>query len=86
MIFMDFDIFCPVCMFINVMLCSLLQCHVWLQAEMIHQLGEQIGTKLAKAEAAGAEGLVEESLKSMEEVEDLKKKKSQLEVSCQSCL
>ena len=48
---------------------------------MIHQLGEQIGTKLAKAEEVGAEGNVEESLKAMQEVEDLKKKKAQAEVS-----
>ena len=47
---------------------------------MIHQLGEQIGTKLAKAEEMGAEGNVDESLKFMEEVEELKKKKSAAEV------
>ena len=47
---------------------------------MIHQLGEQMGTKLAKAELAGAQGLVEESLKLMKEVEDLKVKKSLAEV------
>jgi len=50
------------------------------KAEIIHQLGEQIGTKLAKAEQFGAEGHVEESLKYMEEVDDLKKKKGQAEI------
>jgi len=49
------------------------------KAEAIHQLGEQIGTKLAKAEEVGAEGNVEESLKLMEEVEELKKLKTQAE-------
>ncbi|XP_064636042.1 putative RNA-binding protein Luc7-like 2 isoform X2 [Lineus longissimus] len=49
------------------------------KAEIIHTLGEQIGTKLAKAEQYGADGHVEESLRYMEEVEDLKKKKSQAE-------
>lgn len=50
------------------------------QAEVIHQLGEKIGTKLARAEEVGAEGNVEESLKAMQEVEELKKKKAQAEV------
>ncbi len=43
-------------------------------------MGEQIGTTLAKAEEIGAEGNVEESLKLMQEVEDLKKKKAAAEV------
>ena len=38
-------------------------------------MGEQIGTKLAKAEELGQQGNVEESLKLMEEVEELKKAK-----------
>ncbi|XP_074647064.1 putative RNA-binding protein Luc7-like 1 isoform X2 [Tubulanus polymorphus] len=50
------------------------------KAEVIHQLGEQIGTKLAKAEQAGAEGHVEESLKLMAEIEDLKKMKGSAEM------
>lgn len=50
------------------------------KAEIIHQLCEQIGTKLAKAETAGAEGHVDESLKLMEEVEELKKQKGQAEI------
>lgn len=47
---------------------------------MIHAFGEQIGTKLAKAEEVGAEGNVDESLRLMEEVEELKKQKSSAEV------
>jgi len=41
----------------------------------IHELGEQIGTKLAKAEELGAQGLVDESMKLLEEVEELRKSK-----------
>ena len=52
-----------------------------LQAEMIHKLGEEMGTKLAKAEDLGAQGLVVESLQLMEEVENLKKQKASAEVS-----
>lgn len=50
------------------------------KAEVIHMLGEQIGTKLARAEEVGAEGNVEESLKNMDEVEDLKKQKASAEI------
>ena len=49
--------------------------------DVINSLGEQIGTKLAKAEEEGAKGDVDASLKYMEEVEDLKKKKTSEEVS-----
>lgn len=52
---------------------------------MIHKLGEEMGTKLAKAEDLGAEGLVVESLQLMEEVENLKKQKAAAEV-CMSGL
>lgn len=45
------------------------------KAEVIHALGEQIGTKLARAEEEGAKGDVDGSLKYLEEVEDLKKRK-----------
>lgn len=48
---------------------------------MIHKLGEEMGTKLAKAEDLGAQGLVVESLQLMEEVENLKKQKASAEVS-----
>ena len=51
------------------------------QAESIHNLGEEIGTKLAKAEGLGAEGLVDESMQLMNDVEDLKKNKVSAEVS-----
>lgn len=49
--------------------------------EIINTLGEQIGTKLAKAEEEGAKGDVDASLKYMEEVEELKKRKATEEVS-----
>ena len=52
-----------------------------MQADAIHALGEQIGTKLARAEELGADGNVEESLRLMEEVEELKREKSTAEVS-----
>lgn len=55
-----------------------------LQAESIHALGEEIGTKLARAETAGAEGKVEESMDLLNEVEELKKKKSLAEVGFRS--
>ena len=45
------------------------------KAEKVHELSETIGKKLAQAEEAGAEGKVEESIKFMEEVEDIRKKK-----------
>ena len=51
------------------------------QVETINNLGEQIGTKLAKAEEEGAKGDVDASLKYMEEVEELKKLKAQEEVT-----
>lgn len=50
------------------------------KAEIIHMLGEQIGITLAKAEEEGAKGDVQMSLKLMEEVEELKKKKTQAEI------
>ena len=54
------------------------------QVNAIHAFGEQIGTKLARAEELGAEGNVDESLKLMEEVEALKKQKAEAEV-CVKC-
>lgn len=42
----------------------------------VHELAEQIGKKLAQAEKLGAEGNVEESMKTMEEVEDCRKQKA----------
>lgn len=52
-----------------------LSAEVTSKAEKVHQLAEEIGRKLAMAEQAGAEGKVEESMKLMEEVEDIRKKK-----------
>ena len=51
------------------------------QADAILTLGEEIGTKLAKAEAMGAEGNIEESMKLMGEVEELNRAKAEAEVS-----
>lgn len=42
----------------------------------VHELAEQIGKKLAQAEKLGAEGNVEESMKTLEEVEDFRKQKA----------
>merc|ERR1712223_1955445 len=50
------------------------------KAEKVHELSETIGKKLAQAEEAGAEGKVEESMKFMEEVEDIRKKKVSAEL------
>ena len=45
----------------------------------IHEFGEQIGTKLSRAEELGAQGLVDESMKLLEEVEELRKAKTDAE-------
>ncbi|XP_046856709.1 putative RNA-binding protein Luc7-like 2 isoform X2 [Xenia sp. Carnegie-2017] len=45
------------------------------EAQAVHALGEKIGKKLAEAEALGAEGNVDESLKAMNEVDELKEQK-----------
>ena len=45
-----------------------LSAEVAAKAQKVHQLAEQIGQKLAKAEQLGAEGFVDESIKLMEEV------------------
>ncbi|XP_013199932.1 putative RNA-binding protein Luc7-like 1 isoform X2 [Amyelois transitella] len=49
------------------------------KANAVHELAEQIGQKLARAEALGEEGMVEESVKLMGEIEDLRKKKAAAE-------
>lgn len=54
-------------------------CH-FSQAERVHELNEEIGKLLAKAEQLGAEGNVEESQKVMEEVEKARAKKREAEV------
>lgn len=52
-----------------------LSAEVTSKMEKVHALQESIAVKLAAAEEAGAAGKVEESMKFLEEVEDLKKKK-----------
>lgn len=51
------------------------------QVSIVHDLAEHIGKKLAKAEQMGGEGNVEESLKYMDEVEEIRNKKQLAEVS-----
>ena len=53
---------------------------------LVHELAEQIGKKLAAAEQLGAEGLVEESMKMMEEVENIKKEKMAAELDYRSSM
>lgn len=45
------------------------------KANAVHELAEQIGQKLARAEALGQDGMVEESMKLMGEIDELRKKK-----------
>lgn len=52
----------------------------------IHEFAEQIGTKLAKAEELGAQGLVDESMKLLEEVETLRKTKIDAEQEFRSTM
>merc|ERR1719508_287553 len=56
-----------------------LSTEVTTKANMVHELGESIGKKLAAAEQRGAEGKVEESIKLMEEVENIRKQKAEAE-------
>lgn len=49
------------------------------KANSVHDLAETIGQKLAAAEKLGAEGNVEESIKLMEEVENMRKNKAEAE-------
>ncbi|RZF46738.1 hypothetical protein LSTR_LSTR002601 [Laodelphax striatellus] len=56
-----------------------LSAEVAMKANAVHQLAEEIGKKLAKAEELGEEGFVEESLKLMAEIDDLRKKKNEAE-------
>jgi RNA-binding protein Luc7-like 2 len=55
------------------------------KAQEMHDLGIQIGEKLAKAETLGNEGKVDESLAMMTEVEELKKKRKDAEVRTYIC-
>uniref|UniRef100_A0A1I8GN75 RNA-binding protein Luc7-like 2 n=1 Tax=Macrostomum lignano TaxID=282301 RepID=A0A1I8GN75_9PLAT len=56
------------------------------KAELISKLGEEIGTKLANAEKLGAEGKVDESLKLMKEVDELSRKKGDVEKEFRDCM
>ena len=49
------------------------------KANIVHELAENIGKKLSSAEQLGAEGNVEESIKLMEEVENMRKQKVEAE-------
>lgn len=53
-----------------------LSAEVTAKLNKVHDLAEQIGKKLAQAEKLGADGNVEESMKIMEEVEEIRKKKA----------
>lgn len=56
-----------------------LSAEVQTKANAVHELAEQIGKKLAAAEALGAQGEVEESMQLMGEIEELRQKKSRAE-------
>lgn len=56
-----------------------LTAEVAVKANAVHQLAEEIGKKLAKAEALGEAGEVEESVALMTEIDELRAKKSQAE-------
>lgn len=51
-----------------------------MQAEKVHELNEEIGKLLAKAEQLGAEGNVDEAQKVLQEVEKVRSKKRDAEV------
>ncbi|GIY51669.1 putative RNA-binding protein Luc7-like 1 [Caerostris extrusa] len=53
-----------------------LSAEVAAKLQRVHELAEQIGKQLALAEKLGAEGNVEESMKTWEEVEELRKQKA----------
>ena len=53
---------------------------VILQAETVHELNEEIGKLLAKAEQLGAEGNVDEAQKVLQEVEKVRSRKRDAEV------
>lgn len=59
-------------------MCVLLPCSV--QAEKVHELNEEIGKLLAKAEQLGAEGNVDEAQKVLQEVEKVRSTKKDAEV------
>lgn len=53
----------------------------WFQAEKVHELNEEIGKLLAKAEQLGAEGNVDEAQKVLQEVEKVRTRKKDAEVN-----
>lgn len=59
---------------------SHLLCVFGSQAEKVHELNEEIGKLLAKAEQLGAEGNVDEAQKVLQEVEKVRTKKKDAEV------
>lgn len=56
-----------------------LTAEVQTKANAVHELAEEIGKKLAKAEALGEAGQVEESMQLMGEIEELRAKKARAE-------
>ncbi|XP_058795155.1 putative RNA-binding protein Luc7-like 1 isoform X2 [Phymastichus coffea] len=56
-----------------------LSAEVAAKANAVHLLAEEIGKKLAKAEQLGEEGFVEESMKLMGEIDELRKRKNEAE-------
>lgn len=54
---------------------EVLTAEVAVKANAVHQLAEEIGKKLAKAEALGEAGEVEESIQLMAEIDELRAKK-----------
>lgn len=60
--------------------CAIIYKNLYLQLNKVHELAEQIGKKLAQAEKLGAEGNVEDSMKTLEEVEEFRKQKASAEV------
>eukprot|EP00049_Salpingoeca_infusionum_P003249 m.64846 g.64846 ORF g.64846 m.64846 type:complete len:310 (+) comp12031_c1_seq1:392-1321(+) len=56
------------------------------KARVVEGVGEELGQKLARAEMLGAEGKVEESVKIMEEVKELNKRKEQLDAEFKASL
>jgi hypothetical protein len=53
---------------------------VSVKADRVNELAEKIGESLAKAEQLGAEGFVDESMKLMGEIDELRKEKSEAEM------
>lgn len=58
----------------------LIYCMFGWQAEKVHELNEEIGKLLAKAEQLGAEGNVDEAQTVLQEVEKVRTKKKDAEV------